>query len=247
MYDTKLRYLASVFVDARDVQTTTRVAQDFAEALNRDDLTSMTVMELGTGGAIPRLGFRTRSNDWLLVIQTQRIDFSRVPTEPRGANMGDFGPFCTEAAQILGTSLAHLGRNANRVALVQEGLLPEMNPDRLAEVANKLLKVPPTYKDVPLEEWAWQCIAMQQKAVGNLHENINVVTKISRIHGELAYSTLGEQPQVLNFDRVRVDLDLNTAPSNVVPRFDTASLASFMEAAFTWHSALEAETISFLA
>src|ERR1700727_1267321 len=247
MYNVKLRYLASVFVDARDVQSTTRVAQKFADALGRDDLTSITVMQLGQGGAVPRLGFRTATNDWLLVIQTERIDFSRVPTEPSGANMGDFESFCLEAIEILGSSLTHLGRKAHRAALIQEGLLPAMSADRLAKVANKLLRLPATYQTSPMEEWVWQCVAVRRKAFSESNEDVNVVTKVSRIHGQLAYTALGEQPQVSDFDRVRVDLDTNTVPSNGSPRFEAANLASFMDAAAIWHSDLASEIISFLA
>jgi hypothetical protein len=227
MYDIKLRYLASVFVDAKDVLPTTKVAQQIAEAIRRADLVPVTITQITAGGLTPRIGLRTPENDWLLVIQSERIDFARLPNATDGTILMDFETFCHEAGDLLTAVTNHLGRKANRMTAVQEGLLGTMSSEQLRKVTERLLNLPRLYASGSVPEWTWQCVGLHQRTFGHLTEVINLIAKVARVQGQLTRMKAGEDASVLEFDRIRIDLDTNTLPANTVARFGAENIADF--------------------
>jgi hypothetical protein len=246
MYDIKLRYLASVFLDVKDVVPTTTVAQRLAEAVHRLDLVPYTFAQLTPTGMMPRIGLRTQENDWFLMVQTERIDFARLPTAADCTILMDFETFCREAIDILSSTAVHFDRNATRMTAVQEGLLPEMSPEQLRRVMERLLNLPRLYASGSIPEWSWHCVGTHERSFGRQTEVINLITKVSRVQGQLTLAKPGQDANIMGFDRIRVDLDTNTLPASSVPRFGAQDIADFFTSAASWHAELRGEIKPFV-
>jgi hypothetical protein len=246
MYDIKLRYLASAFVDAKDIVPTAKFAQDLAEAIHRTDLVPVTVTQMTSGGLVPRIGLRTSENDWILVVHAERIDFARLPNAGDGTILMDFETFCHEASDLLIAASNHLGRQANRLAAVQEGALQAMSSEQLRQVMERLLNLPPLYARGSVPEWTWHCVGVHERTFGHLTERMNLITKVSRIQGQLTRMQPGAEPSVSELDRIRIDLDTNTLPANPVPRFGSGNISDFFSCAPSWHSELTSEIKPFV-
>jgi len=245
LYGLKIRYLASAFVDAGSVTPTGENIIGLQKALNDNKLILRSVREQTPSGPVSRIAFTTSDEEWLLAMLGNRFDLSRYGKIPDGSNLGEFSDFCREAATKLITSLNYFERKAYRLATVQEGLLPDTPTKEMNRIANRLFKFPAIYlKNLPFE-WDWRAASQIERPFGGLKEPTNTIATIKRLIGTLPVAKEDGQGEQ-SFDRIRVDFDINTLPSNVIARFEDSHITSFFEQAPLWHEEFSSEIFSFI-
>lgn len=238
MYGIKIRYLASVFVDAGSIQPNRENIKGLQQALNDENLLPRTIRE----GVVSRMAFVTSDGEWQLNLLSNRFDLNHMANMPDGSNLGEFSDFCQEATAKLITTLNYFKRKGHRLAAVQEGLLAEMSNKEMNKIANHLLKFPkPFIQNFPFE-WDWRAASQMERSFGQLKEPTNTLVTIKRIAGTI--SKEGEELQ--EFNRIRVDFDINTLHENIISRFNETHIADFFEHAASWHKEFSSEIFSFI-
>lgn len=244
MYDIKLRYLATAYVDADSITPESDNVAGALKALDDERFVSIPAFQNVEGKRVPRIGFMA-PDGWTFVLGGTRFDLSLRPTVGEGDNMGEFSDFCKEAPLKLISALAFFDRKAHRLAVVREGMLPEMEVGEMEAVARHLLNMSPTFTQNQPFEWNWRSAALIDRTFGGISEPTNTIVTVSRLAGTLGPDADGENE--VEFDRLRVDLDINTTPKNVKARFGTNEILAYFEAAQDWHKSLGNEISAFLA
>lgn len=249
MYEEKIRQLATAFVDAQSVGINRKDVRELSKELNDDRFLSHLIFESKAGPLAGkptgRIGFRSSNNEWHLALLGERFDFFRLPTEPGGSNLGDFGEFCREAIPKLNIALNFYQRKAHRLAAVQEGVLPKMKPEEMDEIASHLLRLPPTFSQTIPFEWDWRSASLLDRSFAGLTEPTNTIVTVKRESGMLIQMEKDAATHK-RFDQIRVDLDINTSPENVKARFGEKEITAFFKECPAWHSTLMTEISDFI-
>jgi hypothetical protein len=253
MYAAKLRYLASIFVDAGSITSSTHNIAEVSRALGDENFLPFVFEEISISqGQSSRIGFRTASGEWQLYLFHNRFNLSHHPTDPEGKNLGDFSSFCQKAGTKLSAILSVFRKRAHRLAVVQEGLLPEMSPMEMEAVPRRLFHLPPTFIEIPPFEWDWRAASRIPRQIRDLTEQTNTIATIKRQYGNIRRQgniTSNEEEDnstPIPFDRVRVDIDINTSQDNVIDRFEEDHVQEFFNISPAWHAAFSAELFSFI-
>ena len=228
---TDLRYLASVFVDAASIRPSPQEIADTMRILSREDLLPFSLQQMGPEGVIPRMGFQSMSGEWRVVLLGERFDVSHHPTSVSAGNMVGFADFCATAAAKLSALLEHFRRRAHRLAAVQEGFLPEMSEDGQKAVLGKLMLLPPVFRQHAPFEWDWRVASIVPRLIAGEEEKCNTILTVKRSAGRF-HPPEGDE---VAFDRIRADIDVNTAPDNTGARFGEREISDFFAKVPTWH------------
>lgn len=247
MYGFRIRFLASVFVDAESITATAENVTGLLQALQDKAFIPVNVQEMSSTSPVPlsRIGFATSDGGCQFTLLGKRFDFARVATVPDGSNIGDFAMFCQEAIPKLTTALNYFQRRAHRLAAVQEGFLPDMAKTEMDNVAERLFSFPPVYAANRPFEWDWRMASLVERSFGGLKELTNTLTTIKRFAGVILKRD-GEQMTELSIDRIRVDFDINTLPTNIIARFDDFHLADFFKQSISWHDKLSTKIFPYI-
>jgi hypothetical protein len=245
MYASKIRYLASAFVDAESVVASPTHALEFLKTLGNDIFFPGIINEFSPTGPTPRLSFRTPDNSLRLNLLGKRFDFTLTAKEAEGDDLGEFTEFCKQAQHILAQALIFFQRKAHRLAAVQEGFLKQMDAHEKDEIAKRIFNFPHFYKQSLPFEWDWRSASIIEREFSGSTEPTNTITTIKRVQFqavEVVADTFSETPS----DRIRVDFDINTAVSNVVARFGEQQIHGFFDQAPIWHNKLSADVFTFV-
>ena len=243
MYDIKLRYLASVYVDADSIKPDAKIVSGLQEAISDEKFIPTQAFEsTGPGIVKQRIALHTPNDGWQLVILGKRFNFVLFPITIDGKNLGEFSDFCKEAAKKLSTALKYFGLKAHRVAALKEGLLPEMKNEEMNALCRKIMKLPKTFSENIPFEWDWRSASLIERTFGDCTEKTNTIVTIKRFKGTLSPPG-GEN---VDFDRIRVDFDINTSPEESMPRFGEKDVEDFFNSLNDWHKNLEEEISAFL-
>jgi hypothetical protein len=247
MYATKMRYLASIFVDAASITSSASNISETEKALGDSEFLPFVFQELSSiQGPSSRIGFRTANGEWQLYLLHNRFDLSKHPTGTDGSNLGDFAVFCQKAGVKLAAILVGFRKRAHRLAAVQEGLLPELPQTEIEAVARRLFYLPPIFIQKPPFEWDWRVASKIDRLIGELTEQTNTIATIKRQYGNINLE--GNQVSIspMPFGRVRVDLDINTTQDNTIDRFEETHVREFFNICPGWHADLSAEIFQFI-
>lgn len=231
-YAQRLKYLARAFVDAHGLLLSAAERQELHQKLRVPDLQPMPGVEIGPNGQFERAGFVSPTLDLTILFRGESIDVAMGGAE--GGEPQDFAKFALLAASALETSAAYIGRSPHRLALVQEGLLGEMSEEAMTRVGMRLLS-PPAELGAPPFEWTWRCACHRTVDVAGSDELLNEITSVKRLSGLL---TRPASSQATPFDRLQIDLDVNTSPTNTRGRFDQSRILGFFEVAVKRHGAI---------
>jgi hypothetical protein len=245
MYDSKIRYLASAFVDAESIVPNANQALELLKAFGSDKFLPAIINELSPSGQKSRLGFRTLDGASQIILSSMRFDFASLATTADGSNLGEFSDFCKQAKIFLTTALKFFQRKAHRLAAVQEGLLQIMSSQEMHDIAQRLLRFPDIYEKFTPFEWDWRVVSIVEREFSGIKEPTNTITAVKRIPS-YAIQFGGEQPTQTSEDRIRIDFDINTLPINTIARFDEQQIHDFFDQAPTWHGELSSEVFSFV-
>ncbi len=245
MYDIKLKYLASVFVDADSITANAENITLLLKILNDEKLLPVSLQEPSITGGIPRIAFATPSGERQLLLLGKRFDYTRLLGAEEGENWGDFSVFCREAGEKLITALNFFQRKAHRLAAVQEGLLADFPPKEMEHIAQRLFKFPPIFAQNAPFEWDWRSAAVISRTFSNVTEPTNTIATVKRWAGKIIKKDDGEIIQS-HLDRIRVDFDINTVADNVKARFEESHIREFFKEVASWHDQLSSEFFAFI-
>ena len=241
-HQVRLRYLASVFVDAASIRPSPQQIADVMRILSSEDLLPFSIQQMGPEGVIPRMGFQSGSGEWRVLVLGERFDVSHHPTSVTASNMVGFADFCATAAAKLSALLEHFRRKAHRLAAVQEGFLPEMSPDGQKAILEKLMLLPPVFRQHSPFEWDWRVASVVPRLIVGEEEKCNTILTVKRSAGRF-HPPEGDE---VAFDRIRADIDVNTAPDNTGARFGEREVADFCARVPTWHKEVGEEFMRFV-
>lgn len=233
-FDMPTRYLARVFVDAQSMQPALERVPDLIKIIGRS-VFPQVVTERRPGFPLARrLVLASPVGDWALAMLGDSFDVTASPVDEHGSNMGTWRDFVRHAGIVLSEAVTLSGRTPHRVAVVREGFLRAMPAEEYDGIARRLLMPPPSFKAAPLFEWDWRCARHDRLRVGETDETTNVLLAVRRQQGEMTFP----DGRNVGLDRLRVELDVNTAPENTQARFQPPRIRAFFEAALDQHDAL---------
>ncbi len=235
MIDCKLRYQASVFVQTHDIRPTPDTTTTLIDIFRDKELIPSTFHEISATSPKPetRLSLSSESGEWNVNFPSMRVNVTKRPTDLKGTNLGDVDAFCLEATRMLDKILERFKKKANRLALITEYLLNEMAESELENAYSKLFKPLKFYAEVSPFEWNWRSASKKAFKSTILDEQLNIITSINRIKGQLGTAT-----DSVSFDRLQLLLDINTNPDNREYRFETEHVDAFFGEIHKLHKSL---------
>lgn len=245
MIDFKLKYQASIFLNAIDMGATPKNISDMLTDFSDKGFIPNVFQEINNLTPQPQNRFCMQSpnNEWRINIATTRIDIEKNPTDLKGANLGTETDFCKEAAIFFSRILKRFPRKSHRLAFVSRFLLREMSDEELNNIYNKLFNTPSLYKDNIPFEWNWRVVSHINKNIAEelSPESFNFVTSINRINGEIRNDN-----SVSLIDRIDLSFDINSVPTKAEERFGIDEIESFLEKVTGWHDDLKSDIFSFI-
>jgi hypothetical protein len=235
-YQQPTRYLARAWLDVAPISPNEAVLNDMRALLGRADLSMAIAMD----GTVQRLALLDNTG-LQIVLPGESFDVIRVPiVAPDGSDvpMMPFPEFAAEAGAIFAAfARSRPDRLARRLALVQEGLL-ESPPVLIDQLPGRLFHVPEPFRTHPPFEWDWRLATRVERNVGGVREPTNTIVAIKRASGILTRGGGTATP----FDRIRLDVDINTAPDNATARFRVTDIEAFFRACTDWHAEVWRQT-----
>lgn len=171
-------------------------------------------------------GIAIQSEPWLVEITPLSIDVTHFGTldAPQPPPIALWSK-CPDIFRILG---AHRDTSATRLAAVTEGVLPEIDDATMVSLASRCLRLPRLFQSHPWE-WDWRCVTSRTTPIANDDNELALLLTLKRISG-----LMNNEP----FDRIRVDLDVNTPVADIRPRFQSSHIASFFSSVPARHQEL---------
>ena len=235
MFDIKMRYQVSIFVDANDITPSPEMIGPLIDIFRDKNFIPNTFQEIGPSSPAPRVRLRlsTMNNEWGIAFATNRIDINKNPIEPRGTNLGELPSFCSEAMELFERILNKFNKKANRLTLNTTGLYEEMTEAQLSAAYAKLFKTTKFYSENPPFEWDWRSVSEIPTTILELTDSLNVIIVLRRVTGEIS-----EQSGVSNIDRIQCSPDINTPGKNTNYRFELPHINNFFSQALEIHNML---------
>ena len=244
MIDYRLKYQASIFLNALDMGATPKNISDMMGDFSDKGFIPNIFQEINNLTRQPqnRFSLQSSNNEWRINIATTRIDVEKNPTDLKGTNLGTEADFCKEATDFFCRIIKRFPRKANRLAFVSRFLLNEMSIDELNNSYKKLFYSPQLYKDNVPFEWNWRTVSHIVKNIGTENpETFNFVTSINRINGEVR-----DGSTISLIDRIDLSFDINSIPAKNEDRFSFDEIKSFFESVPAWHESLKSDILKFL-
>ena len=137
MIDFKLKYQASIFLNAIDMGATPKNISDMLTDFSDKGFIPNVFQEINNLTPQPQNRFCMQSpnNEWRINIATTRIDIEKNPIDLKGANLGTETDFCKEAAIFFSRILKRFPRKSHRLAFVSRFLLREMSDEELNNIS----------------------------------------------------------------------------------------------------------------
>lgn len=226
MIDVKLKYQASIFIDGSDIIPTSDKINEMLSLFRDKNLIPGTFQEISVYNPKPQLRLRLAStnNEWEINLASQRIDIIKSPTDTKGTNLGELEQFCPEAYELGERIMKRYGKNANRISMISNFLLEEMENKQLTGVYSRLFKTPAFYEKHTPVAWNWRTVTREDIDLNGEKELFNVILKINRLQGDFGGG-------IVPFDRIELGFDINTYQGNKNYRFGKEHLRIFYKKA----------------
>ena len=235
MIDIKLKYQASIFVNAEDIDPSPDVTTALIAMFSDKKLIPNTFQQVSRSSPAmrPRLRLSDTMNEWSIAFPTHRIDIDKNPTDVKGSNIGELTDFCLDAISFFERILKKFNKLANRLTLNTNVLLEEMTEAKLESIYTKLFQPTKFYKDNLPFEWDWRSVSHLPIKISDLSENLNVITLIKRVAGEY-----GAPSGITKFERIQLTPDINTSDRDINYRFNITHVTDFLHQARDIHDML---------
>lgn len=243
MIDFKLKYQASIFLDAQSINASPDNIGKMLLKFTDKGFVPNIFQEITPVNPKPQNRFRMQSpnGEWVTSIGSTRIDIEQNPTNLKGTNLKEAVEFGQEATDIIGRILDTFPKKSNRLAFVSSFMLKEMTQEELNSYYERLFNSPDLYKQNQPFEWNWRTASRLTKQINNKEETFNFITSINRVTGEI------NNPELISeFDRVEISFDINSVPMNNEHRFGMADIGDFLHSSPKWHDELLGSVLNFL-
>jgi hypothetical protein len=240
MEETKVNnlvYQINFFSDFNNIVVSAETTMKLFSIFKEFDLLPSTFHEFNPNNniAIPRPKFSSVNNEWGVLIGTQKVTIEKTKVSNE-LEPGSINDFVEKALEIFSTFLKEYNTKGFRISLITESFLPEMGPAKLNEIYENWAKPLPFYEGNPPFEWNFRSVGKVNYSISNESEKINVITNLSRVQGHMILNNAPKE-----FDRVKVDFDINTVAQNNNSRFTLKSVEEFLEQAVNTQSSLISE------
>lgn len=242
MYALVTKYLATAYLDADDVRPGGKLIGELTEVFH-DELLPTTVREQSKREIKSRVGFVSENGEWRLVIVGDRLALTRTPINETGDNMGDLASFCESAKKWIPPCLDYLSRKSSRLSVVQQGLRPNVAEGDMINIATRLLNLPSGFASSPPHEWDFRAISQMERKFGDVTEVMNNILVVKRVHGTFFQHTIDTTAPQGEFDRIYLEIEVNTLPDNTSKRFSPNQCEEFYTTAAEWHDELGKEIL----
>ncbi|MFH0924889.1 MAG: hypothetical protein V1872_04540 [bacterium] len=241
MIDTIVKYQASIFVNAKDITPSPDNITNLINIFRDREFIPNTFNEIAPTSLEPqtRLLLTNSTNEWKILFASSRIDIEKIAIEPKGNNMGELSVFCADVIDFFGRILTKYNKKSNRLSLSTNFLLKEMTDVMLSNIYLKLFKPSKFYQQNSPFEWDWRSVS--RVPIKELKDELNVISNIKRIRGNLKTKTVVEP-----FDRIEISLDINTIKENSEHRFELNQIKKFYEYVLKLHNDMLKELMEFI-
>lgn len=235
MIDIRLKYQASIFVDANDIIPSPDIMSSLIDLFRDKNFVPSTFQQIGLTSPSPKVRLRlsTTNNEWNIAFATHRIDVDKNQIEPKGSNVGELSDFCSTSVDFFERILNRFNKRANRLTLNTNGLFEEMTQAQLSAAYKKLFRPPKFYKENPPFEWEWRSASKIPINILKLKDSLYVITIVRRLRGEFT-----DKSGVSTFDRLQLAPDINTSDRNTDYRFSLAHIKNYFPQALDIHNML---------
>ena len=129
MIDCKLKYQASIFLNASDMGATPQNISSLMTEFMDKGFIPTVFQEINVSNPQPqnRFALQSSNNEWRINFASMRIDIEKNPTDFKGNNMGTESDFCNTVKDFYSRILRKYPKKANRLAFVSRFLLNEMS------------------------------------------------------------------------------------------------------------------------
>ncbi len=228
-YAQHIRYLVRVWADIAPLPVPWTDLQRLQAAIGRTDL----VPAIASEGTVVRPALITASGGLQVVLPGESIDVQSLPTTER-PDLGTLDDFVAQTSRIVAAVLDFFPeRLARRMALVREGLL-EVAPADMDNLAERVLRIPEAFQHNRPFEWDWRIGARLERAFGGNRQGVNTIATLKRASIALSHGGATPTPS----DRIRLDLDINSAHDDQRPRFRRADVQAFLAECLAWQTEL---------
>lgn len=243
----RIKYQASFFADLSALAATPENTLALLTQLSANGvgLLPSTIQEIAPPNMVPvpRLRFTSPSGDSEVLVATGRLDIVKqaaIFSDAEILTPAGFAEFTESCISAIFQGRAIAG---SRLAFIVQSMAEEQSQATLSEYFEKLFNAPTFYQTHPPIEWTFRANSQQDFAFGNVNESVNTILKTERVQGK-AIETGGAWQ---DFDRVMMEFDINTLPTNGTSRFAPEILSAFVNAAMPLIDSLEADLVSRLA
>jgi hypothetical protein len=228
-YAQYIRYLVRVWADIAPLPVPWAELQRLQNAIGRNDL----VPAVATEGTVVRSALITANGGLQVVLPGESIDVQLLPTTDR-PNLGTLEDFVAEASRIVAAFVDLFPeRLARRIALVREGLL-DVAPADMDNLAERVLRIPQAFQHNRPFEWDWRIGSRLEHELGGIRQAVNTIATLKRANVALTHGGVAPTPS----DRIRLDLDINSAHDEQRPRFRRADVQAFLAECLAWQREL---------
>lgn len=235
MFDVRIKYLASVFWDADSLIPNPKDISNILKELSDDGFIPFNFAEASVSGLKNRMAFQTENSEFQITLSGKRVDINKLATDSTGSNVGDLKEFCTKSSRFLKFFLEYFKREGQRLALIQQGLLKEMDDSQYTDIHKKLFNVPEIYSSNIPFEWDWRNVSKISREFNSITEIINTIVKISKCKVHVKSAKIQEP---IEYNRIHVLIDCNTSHENSETRFGTDHVMEFFKDSCDWQNEL---------
>ncbi|HDJ89351.1 MAG TPA: hypothetical protein ENG40_01485 [Thermoprotei archaeon] len=226
MIEVRTKYQTSIFGNFKDIMPTSEIIKKLLDLFSDKNFLPSTFQELSPGleGPQTRIQLVTLNNEWIIHFATHRIDIEQKNPTLAEDKTEYLKSFIQESLEIFKRILEAFRKRSNRLSLVTGGLLKEMSEDKLKRIYILFYKPIDFYKTNPPFEWNSRHVSRIKRAIGEIEEEINIITNIDRLKGGMI-----KDNQHIPFDRIGIGFDINTAGENDNLRFGFEEISLFYD------------------
>ena len=260
MIEIPMQYQAVFFGDMSDITPSPAAIRAMLDLFQDIGLLPSLIMEWPSNQA--RLQLKTIDNELDIRLHSDRIAIDLNSTKPKGENLGTLEGFAKRAADLLGKILSKFPKKAHRLSLVSTGLGRQISDENMKSIYVKLFNPLDFYVEHDPVEWSVRSVARVPGTFAGLAEQLNVITRISRITVQTAQlmaqapdvgQLMAEAPETgqlmakpedanptvaTSSNRLKFVFDINTFQGNVEQRFDKDAVAEFCQKALCLRTTL---------
>lgn len=176
---------------------------------------------------VRRMQLVSTDEKWIILFTSKRIDVYRNRRiDETEEEFGRVPEIASVMVEIIDTIVDAFPRHASRLSLVTQHLGNELSDEAL-DASFEKCAIPLGYHDGKIvKEWSVRSVAKAEYELTGSRELFNIISDIKRSQGQIQ-----RKGELVDFDRLVLDLDVNTDQDNSLLRFKSSDLRNFINVA----------------